>query len=219
MLITLIDDHQIIIDGYKAILLANGISTEDQIYSINSLDDAVLYIQSCFNQKSKVDLFIIDYNMPSNSKQKVKNGMDLALMVKSLLPDSKIVLLTSNDTPIVLYQIISQLNPEGLWLKTDLGYLAFLEYIKIVLSGASLYSESVKISCDNVKKFTQVLDEYDFKILLLLKDGIKTKNLPDYIPLSLGTINHRKANLKIVFNIENGDDCEIVKKGQSLGLL
>lgn len=62
------------------------------------------------------------------------------------------------------------------------------------------------------KNFTQVLDEYDFKILLLLKDGIKTKNLPEYIPLSLGTINHRKANLKIVFNIESGDDCEIVKK-------
>jgi two-component system response regulator NreC len=219
MLITLIDDHQIIIDGYKAILLANGISSEDQIFSINSLEDAVSFVYSSLEQKTKVDLFIIDYNMPSDSKQKVKNGLDLALLIKSLMPDSKIVLLTSNDTPIVLYQIISQLNPSGLWLKTDLGYLAFLEYINIVLSGASVFSQSVKKSYENVKKFTNVLDDYDYKMLLLLKEGVKTKNLPNYIPLSLGTLNHRKSNLKIVLGIENGDDDEIVKKAQSLGLL
>lgn len=219
MLITLIDDHQIIIDGYKAILLANGISSEEQIYSINCLKDAVLFVHSCFEQKKKVDLFIIDYNMPSNSNQKIKNGLDLALLIKSLMPDSKIVLLTSNDTPIVLYQIISQLNPSGLWLKTDLGYLTFLEYINVVLSGASVFSQSVNKSYENVKKFTNVLDDYDYKMLLLLKEGVKTKNLPNYIPLSLGTLNHRKSNLKIVLGIENGDDDEIVKKAQSLGLL
>lgn len=153
MNIVLIDDHQIIIDGYKAILLGNQIAVENEITTINSLFEAFNKVNYFAENNAAIDLFILDYNMPSDHKNKLTNGLDLALLIKAKMPNAKIVMLTSTTTPLILHEIISKVNPTGLWLKTDLGYLAFLEYIKIVLSGASVYSESVKISYDNVKKF------------------------------------------------------------------
>lgn len=61
-------------------------------------------------------------------------------------------------------------------------------------------------------------DEHDSKILQLIADGVKTKDLPHYIPLSLSTIEKRKANLKKQLIFQGGSDADLIERVKKMGL-
>lgn len=219
MNIALIDDHQIIIDGYKAILVIKEIEVAKNIHTISSIADAIKFVNFNMDNNSTIDLFVIDYNMPIDNNSQIKNGEELAFLIKKLMPSAKIVILTSVSTPLLLFDIIEKLNPDGLWLKSDINQISFLKNITNVLEGNIVFSESVKKAHQNVMAFKGSIDENNRKILLLLNDGVKTKYLPEHIHLSIDTINHRKANLKTILGLDSGDDYELIKRAKSLGLL
>jgi DNA-binding NarL/FixJ family response regulator len=62
------------------------------------------------------------------------------------------------------------------------------------------------------------LDKYDCKILQLIADGLKTKDLTRYIPLSLSAIEKRKANLKKQLIFKGGSDAELIERIKKMGL-
>lgn len=219
MNIALIDDHQIIVDGYKAILVIKEIEVAKNIHTISSIADAIKFVNFNIDNNTTIDLFVIDYNMPIDNNSQFKNGEELALYIKKLMPSAKIVMLTSVSTPLLLFDMIEKLNPDGLWLKSDINQVSFLKHITNVLEGNIVFSESVKKAHQNVMAFKGSIDENNRKILLLLNDGVKTKYLPEHIHLSIDTINHRKANLKTILGLDSGDDYELVKRAKMLGLL
>lgn len=219
MKIVLIDDHPIIIDGYKAILITKEIESEENIKVLCSLNEAFTYVKEQAENNVTIDLFVIDYNMPRDAANELYNGEDLALQIRRFLPNAKIVLLTSIATPLLLFEIIQRLQPEGLWLKSDIGIQSFINHLSSILSGATVYSETVKKAYKNVVNYTTIIDDINRKMLLLLNEGIKTKNLPEHLHLSIDTINHRKASLKNILGLDSGDDFELVKKAKSQGLL
>jgi DNA-binding NarL/FixJ family response regulator len=219
MKIALIDDHPIIIEGYKAILISKNIATEEEVMLLSSISEAVDFIHQKSIFQEHIEVFVVDYNMPEDNHNHIKNGEELGLKIREYFPQTKIVLLTSIDTPLLLYNIINRLKPEGIWLKSDIGLLSFIQNITNVISGSIVYSESVKIGLKNVDPYIRSIDELNRKLLLLLHDGVKTKNLPNYLHLSLDTINHRKANLKSILGMNSGDDLEIINRAKSLGLL
>ena len=59
----------------------------------------------------------------------------------------------------------------------------------------------------------------DRKILYYLSKGTKTKNLVDYIPLSLAAIEKRKRNIRKIFGIEESGDKPILDKAAEYGFL
>lgn len=61
-------------------------------------------------------------------------------------------------------------------------------------------------------------DKHDSKILQLIADGVKTKDLPHYIPLSLSTIEKRKANLKKQLIFQGGSDADLIERVKKMGL-
>lgn len=219
MKIALIDDHPIIIEGYKAILISKNMAKEEDVNLLCSIHEAVEFIKQKSNNLEQIDLFVVDYNMPEDKENKIKNGEELAHKIRHLFPTTKIVLLTSIDTPLLLFDIVKRLHPEGIWLKSDIGLLSFIQNISNVITGGIVYSETVRRGLKNVALYESRIDEYNRKLLLLLNEGVKTKNLPNHLHLSLDTINHRKSNLKSILGMNSGDDVEIIKKAKSLGLL
>jgi two-component system response regulator NreC len=57
------------------------------------------------------------------------------------------------------------------------------------------------------------------KIIELISQGITTKNLPNYVPLSLSGVHKRKAKIKAVLNIDNGSDEAIIKEARKKGFI
>lgn len=57
-------------------------------------------------------------------------------------------------------------------------------------------------------------DNYDNEILILISQGVKTINLPNYIPLSMSAIEKRKANIKDQLLKGKGSDKDLVSKAK-----
>lgn len=63
-----------------------------------------------------------------------------------------------------------------------------------------------------------MLEELDIKIILLLANGIKTKSLSKYIPLSESGIEKRKYRIKRLLDINGGDE-ELIDRARVLGYI
>jgi DNA-binding NarL/FixJ family response regulator len=63
------------------------------------------------------------------------------------------------------------------------------------------------------------IDIFDKQILFHLSKGTKTKDIPQYVPISLSAIEKRKMNLKNVLGIYGETDLELVKVAKDRGLL
>ena len=63
------------------------------------------------------------------------------------------------------------------------------------------------------------VDEFDKQILFHLSKGVKTKDLPSYVPLSLSAIEKRKLNLKEILSVKGSSDIELITEAKNKGLI
>jgi len=63
------------------------------------------------------------------------------------------------------------------------------------------------------------LDDNDKKILYHLSIGTKTKDMVNYISLSLPGIENRKRHLKAVFGVEKQNDQALITESRNRGFI
>jgi DNA-binding NarL/FixJ family response regulator len=63
------------------------------------------------------------------------------------------------------------------------------------------------------------VDEKNRKILHLLSQGVKTKNLADHLDISLSAVEKRKKQLKLLFIVEDGQDETLIKEAKKKGFI
>ena len=103
--------------------------------------------------------------------------------------------------------------------KAKIVYFVFLISLCSVSSAGALEIESHKKFIDTTVKKNINWDNHDSKILQLIEQGIKTINLPNFIPLSLSAIEKRKSNIKKQLIMESGSDKELIDVAKNLGFL
>ena len=81
------------------------------------------------------------------------------------------------------------------------------------------FSPSINNAIQLLLKKTLSWDEFDTQILLFLEKGIQTKDLPQYINLSLSSIEKRKASLKAQIFNQKTSDKELIEKCKTLKLI
>src|SRR5690606_10137000 len=124
-----------------------------------------------------------------------------------------------NREATLVDRLIKEINPEGILCKSDIDIDEFLNAFKIILNGNTYKSNKIVKSLKD-KDFDQYnLDNYDRQILMRLSEGILTKNIPNYVPLSLSAIEKRKANLKNMFLKGGGDDHELIETIKKMGII
>lgn len=65
----------------------------------------------------------------------------------------------------------------------------------------------------------KTLDSYNRQIIMLLSQGVKTKNFHDYINLSTSAIEKRKVVIKDYLGIIKGTDEDILREARKQGLI
>jgi DNA-binding NarL/FixJ family response regulator len=60
---------------------------------------------------------------------------------------------------------------------------------------------------------------FDKQILFHLSKGTKSKDITQYIPISINAIEVRKSNLKELLEVIDGTDLDLVREARNLGLL
>lgn len=216
-----IDDHPIVIEVCKEIFknLNSDLKTLE-IDDARNCDTAIAKIDLA-SKTSPYDIIIVDLQIPESSKGNIIDGEDLALYAKSKLPNVKIIVLTAINDNYRINSLLQRLNPSGLLIKTDINSNELLMAITNVIYNPPYYSSTVMkllrtfVRMDNI----ELLDAIDKKIIVYLSKGIRTKNLVQYLNLSLSSIEKRKAGIKRVLDIEKGDDSTILEKAREMGII
>jgi two-component system response regulator NreC len=214
--VLMIDDHPPIIEGYKSILSYNPYSYEVKVVSGFSCEAAYDIISTT---SIVFDLVMIDITLPPYSEKDLHSGEDLVPLVRKHLPDSKIMILTSHSESLLLHKVLRECNPNGLLVKSDFTADGFLVAFDAIVRGETHHSSTVLNLKQESKETFKLWDSYNRQILLLLAQGIQTKNLPERLNLSKSAIDKRKAMIKEHFDIEKGNDEDILREARKQGLI
>jgi len=104
-------------------------------------------------------------------------------------------------------------------IKSDLTSSELAEAFQHILVAPPYYSSTVNQFLNKFIVNDIQIDEIDRKILHLLSQGIKTRSIPEYIDLSISSIEKRKKQLKELFSITDGKDESLILKAREKGFL
>jgi DNA-binding NarL/FixJ family response regulator len=216
--ILIADDHPFIIDGYKNAITRYNPNVYE--YSFSQGKDCKSAYEIITNpETAPFDVAFLDISMPAYTEKEINSGEDLAKLIMEIMPDCKIILLTMYTELLKIKNIIDTINPAGLVIKNDLTFDELIFGFDKVLKDEIYYSHSViKMSNQNESDIDGI-DQFDKLILFHLSKGTKTKEIPQYIPISLSVIERRKNQLKELFKIDEGSDIELVREAKNKGVI
>jgi len=217
--ILMVDDHPIIIEGYQNVLMST--KEDDQtllIDTANNCDTAQLMINRA-SKATPYDVCFFDISLPASEDGRYASGEDLALLAKKIMPDSKIIILTMFNESFRIHNIIKEINPDGFLIKSDLTSMELADAFQQILKFPPYYSSTVSNYIKKTISSEIYVDDVNRKILHLLSQGIKTKSLSEYIPLSTSAIEKRKKQLKLLFSVKDGKDESLLQEAREKGYL
>lgn len=218
--ILMVDDHPLIIDGYKN-ALASAVY-EGKTLSIDvahDCDQALEHINKA-TYKNSYDLALIDLQLPpSKMDSSIIAGDGVAAYLRKEFPKTKIVILTMHGERSRIFNVINTLNPEGFLVKSDLSSSELLLATQKIMNGGTYFSETVTSYFLQRSMNDFKLDERDMQILFHLSKGVLTKNLVKHVPLSLSSIEKRKNIIKEKFQLIDANDEQLIDEARRRGFL
>lgn len=218
--ILIVDDHPMTVDSYVNLLSDDCFDTvEPTFLKKYNCETAYKKIMLLEKQNTKLDFAILDVNLPPYEEFNITDGIDLAVTIRKVLPSCKILLLTMHTEAFIVNRIIKTIAPDGFISKSEVNFESFPTICQKILKGEIIYSDEIVKSQKKLTHRNLNWDEYDSQILILLSQGVKTVNIPNHIPLSMSSIEKRKANIKSHLLLEKGGDTELINKARQLGLI
>ncbi|GGB76894.1 DNA-binding response regulator [Flavobacterium suaedae] len=220
--ILIVDDHPMTVNGY-----INVLSDEEfKGYHLNftkalNCEEAYNLITDSAENGKPFDIAYLDLSLPPYPEKNISSGFDLGMLLRKILPDCIIIILTMHSEAVLVDRLIKEINPKGILCKSDIDIDEFLNAFKIIFENDDTYLSNKIVKSLKDKVFeTYNLDSYDKQILMRLSEGILTKNIPNYVPLSLSAIEKRKARMKnMLLQGKGGDDYELIEAIKKMGII
>lgn len=211
-----IDDHAVVLEGYNAIFK----SMEDETLKLN-FTKASDCKSGCevidAHRKSPFDIAVIDYSIPQYKEKNLFSGEDMALLVRELMPDCRVVMMTMHKEVEIMGSILQKVKPDGFINKSDCDTEQLIKGFRAVISGENYFSTTVQSYIKRMEKGI-VLEDVDVRILVLLAKGVKNKNLDKYIPLTGSAIEKRKYKIKRMLEV-TGSDEDLINTARNQGYI
>lgn len=214
-----VDDHEMTILGYKFIL--ERIVFDDHNIIV---DTATTYevgkqkIEESLHS-FKYDIIFLDVQLFPPDEQQPYDGEDLGILARKLVPESKIVFMSSFSDNYRINSILKSVDPDGYMVKTDIDPKSLEQAVKTVVTQPPYYSSKALGAIRKKLSNDISLDENDKKILYHLSIGTKTKDLQKHIELSSSSIENRKRHLKSLFGTEKENDLALILAAKNRGFV
>lgn len=217
MKILIVDDHPFIIQAYKNAL--EKYSQQGYEFEVIQANNCKSGYENIVESKIPFNVAFFDISMPEYAEKGIYSGEDLAVLMKSEMPSCKVILLTMHDELLKINNIIKNINPNGLIIKNDLTFDELIFAFDKIINNESYYSQTV-IKLVGQAKYNDIeLDAFDKQILFHLSKEVKTKDLPQYIPLSLSAIEKRKLNIREILEVKGGSDIDLINEAKTKGVI
>lgn len=216
--ILVIDHHPLTIDGYIASILkiTNNVYNFSFLKAVNCIQGYKIISESYIENKP-IDALLLDIDLLPYLEKNIFCGGDLALFFKEKFPNSKVIFITSVKEGIKLNKIIETVKPAGLLHKLDLDALILKSlFEKISKGNTCCFTPTIVNAITEYNKMQFSFDAKDIEIIHLIEKGIKTKNLPDYLGITLSAIEKRKTKIKQQVLGKKGNDKELITQLKKL---
>ncbi len=213
--ILLVDDHHMILEGYKNVLSqGNWDNFELSITTANDCDYAWDLLEN-----ENYDIVFLDINFPVQKNSKILSGEDLGIKIKKTFPKSKIIILTVLEDTFRLRNILSNINPEGFLLKGETTSKELLTCLEKVTTSPPYYGSKISKLLHSAVIHTSSIDETDRKMLYQLSLGTKTKDIGQFVNLSYRAVEDRKRKLKGIFGVSGEGNKALLQKARESGYI
>jgi DNA-binding NarL/FixJ family response regulator len=216
--ILIVEDHPMMMDTYISIVNNTIENNTFNFIKVSDCEGAFKRIEQNFKTKEAIDIALLDVSLPPYEQEKILCGGDIGKLIRNKFPSCKIIMITGYHKGLVINSIFKSIRPEGFLNKADIDYSTFAKAFEVILKGESFMSEAINKTLVNLIRKNINWDDVDSKIITLLEKGIKTKEMPNYINLSLSAIEKRKAFLKRQILDQKGSDKELIKTLKKLNI-
>lgn len=213
--ILLVDDHHMILEGYKNVLSKKNFS--ESKLKIDTADNCDLAWDKINNENFQI--IFLDINFPVQENSKILSGEDLGVKIKKEFPHIKIVILTVLENSFRLYNILSSINPDGFLLKGETTAQELQRCLEKVLDSPPYYGPKISKILRSEVTNKSFVDETDRIMLYQLSLGTKTKDLTKFMHLSLRAIEDRKKRLKEIFGVSGEGNKALLEKARESGYI
>lgn len=184
--IAILDDHQIVIDGLKLLL-----ENEDRLRVVMESNNGFDFLNRLENQQ--VDIALVDLVMPAMS------GYEVALMLQQKFPAIKIIILSMNNDPRTVYDLVERADIKG-FLPKSVNKSELLDGIFKVFEGGLYFSDELieeLESCRHTvaKKENLALSDREVQIIRLICKGLTNREIATELFISEQTVSTHRKNI------------------------
>lgn len=214
-----VDDHEMIVLGYKYTLeAANFDRYKVMVNTAPGFEKGKKEIESSA-KRLPYDIILLDIQMFPESAKEERTGEDLGLLAKEISPSSKVVFLSSFSDSYRINNILKNVNPEGYMVKSEVDQKTLQDMVKTVLDNPPYYTAAALQAIRRKMANEDQIDERDKKILYQLSIGTKTKDISTLVAAASTTVENRKRQLKIMLGVENGNDFALIEEARKRGFI
>lgn len=201
--IFLVEDHKIVRDGLKALLLG----VKDIEIIAEAASGKAFYEQI---EKIHTDIVILDIGLPDIS------GIEIAQKLTLNQPEIKVIILTANTDENSIVQAVKA-GVSG-FLSKDTPKEEFLEAIRSVQNGEQYFGDAIskivyKGYINTIKgkqpKDKKSLTSRELEVIKLISDGLSYKEVAEKLFISTRTVETHRNN--ILEKLELKNNIELVK--------
>lgn len=180
MRILIVDDHPIVVSGFKALFEGDGTV---EVLDASSAADAEDVLAS-----RPADIAVIDINLPGTS------GFELARRILARDADAKVLMFSMNDDPVFVAQAM-EIGAKGYVSKND-NPINMLQAIQVVIDGGTAWPPGMAARVAHLNERSSLLSSRDQEILRLLTKGKSLSEIAELVGVSYKTIATACAALR-----------------------
>ncbi len=196
--VAVVDDHKIVRDGIKAILLGNK-----KIKFVFDTDNGSILLDLIKN--NPIDVLLLDLSLPDIP------GINLIQPILRSFPNIKILILTACMDEEIICECV-KLGILG-FLNKDVSAEELIEAIEEVYSGEPYFGQKIsniiyKSYTEKVKEFSSLplkpnISEREKEIISLLSEGLSFKEIANKLFISPRTVENHKNNILLKLKLKN----------------
>lgn len=211
--ILIIDDHQLVRNGIKTMLVLEG---DKYDFTIKEAHNGEIGIQEVV--KNNYDVVLADYQLPDII------GPDMVSRILVHKPKSKILALSGYDEYACIKNMMSA-GAKGYVLK-NISPSDLLHAIETILDGKKYYANDVKEKLDVFRKKKVIgnrqqvkmgVSSREVQILKLIAQGLTNDAISKKLKLAKRTVDTHRQNLLDKFNVNN--TAVLIRKATELAIL
>ncbi len=196
--IVIAEDHTILREGLRAL-----ISSDPNFHVVGEAKDGQEAVRCV--ERFKPHLVLMDLSMPR------MNGMQAIREIRKLAPETKIVVLTIHDTEEYILEtfktgangyILKDATHAELMLALD-SVLHGMRYISPGISGKLIEGYLDGRKGFNPPNAWEALTRRERGILKLIAEGYRSKEIADYLCISVKTVEKHRSNLMKKLDLHN----------------